>query len=154
MARDCDIVVDREFQEQLRILKRLDYSRSRDGMWTEALDLCRFPQNATRARSQNAGNQIEQRGLTRPVRAEDADDLPRRDGERRVRYGREPTEALRQLDDLKQHGASPQACRSRLVGESGWSESAPSRRVWLGPRRRGRRYAEARAARRRQQSAQ
>src|SRR6516225_9641055 len=137
MAGDCHVVVDRKFEEQLRILERLDDSSSRDGVRTVSVNLHGFPENSARARSENSGNQIEQRSLTRPVRPENPDDFPGPDRERDIGHGRQPAEALRQLDYLKQHGASSQAFRSPPAAAPGWSESKPARKGWLWPRRRG-----------------
>jgi hypothetical protein len=110
---------DRRVVENAQAGKRLDdLERARDA---EAAHLVR-PQPRDRAaveanvpgrRPMEPGHEVEERGLPRPVRADDPAHLAPLDGEIDARDGEEAAEALRQPSHLEQRHVVAQAYRGR-----------------------------------------
>src|SRR2546426_972334 len=80
----------------------------RDALWAGAADVGAGEDDPPRVRVRVAGDAVEERGLAGSVRADEPDDLARRDRERDLLVGDEAAEALRDGAELeKRRHAQP-----------------------------------------------
>src|SRR5690242_15089540 len=93
MLRDC------QFGKELRVLECFYQALLSNLEWRQCADIAALPQDGTRGRFQNAGDQAESRRFAGPVRPENPDDLPPLDPEGDVRDGSQAAKALGQVLD-------------------------------------------------------
>ena len=87
---------ERELAKRSRDLKRAGNALPADGVRSQAGDLGALETDRSVRGAQRAGNQVERRGLARPVRADEADNLPLTRLEGDLVDGEEPSETLGQ----------------------------------------------------------
>src|SRR5215213_5412660 len=132
MAADLDVVEDRQLFEQTYVLKGTGHAEAGDLVWLElggghAADL-----DLPLGRLVHAGEHVEDRGLAGAVRADQADQLVRSDGQVEIRHRGQAAEAdgdaFRLQDDVAGHGYVTGGPASR----SSLSSASPSSRLSFG----------------------
>src|SRR5206468_3231891 len=100
-----DRLLDREGGEEPGVLEGAPETEPRPRLGAEAGDVLPVEDDAARVGSDEPRDEVEQRGLPRSVRADDAQDLPSVEIEGDIVDGRDATERSREIIDLK-HGCS------------------------------------------------
>src|SRR5260221_473669 len=113
VAPDHHVLERRQIGEQADVLEGARDARDRDPIGREPGDALSIEKKQPLIRRVNAGEQVEQRGLARPVRSDQSKDLAARDRERNVLQRADAAEALRNVLDLQQgaHAAGTESSR-------------------------------------------
>src|SRR5439155_11756708 len=131
LEEDEKVLERAEAREDAHLLERAPDPQARHAMWRGVGQVAAAEQHATAVGRKVAGDAVEERGLARAVRADEAHQLARLDDEIDLIDGRDAEEALDEAADLQQRhqraGRAPVARRSRLSIPSGERTTTSSR---------------------------
>src|SRR5262249_28740085 len=107
------VVEHGDLRKDVRDLECLREAQAIDALGGQPRDVLAAEAHHAAARGEQAGHDIEQRGLAGAVGADDREDLPGLDGEADARQRGERAEAFRDVVDLEDHAAARRARREK-----------------------------------------